>query len=574
MKKIFLKFNLVFVAIVFSSIVFTSCTEDELPAATRLFRPIIGDDNIEVGLDKDTVPYLKLTWDKYADANQYTVTLLATDGKDSVSITTDTVTYTFNNLKFDTDYNIKIHSVNTNTGLKSKDFITTTRTPDFPTQLSTISSGNIIDTQVRVSWAPYINSAGQPTVYDSIKVFNTATEALEVASAVTSEELANASKIIRKLQPKTEYRVEAYFNGKYKGKKVFTTAAPESYDGLVIDLRGLTQDQSYKYFSTLTGSLYKNTVDSIVKANPNQNVTFILQGGVTYRLATISIPATTGTVRFVTGLSLNGNALFAVSGNITTESNYTIGGVYFKKIFFTDAPLEGKKRTDSNYAGTYIFNTISTTASYEIKKISFADCIIKYKRGIVRMQSAGIIDTVSINNCIIDSIGGYGVTNADNVEAKLYNITISNSTLSNCEKLLVNTSSTAYSVNSVNINNSTFVYCGTDKLYYLDFNGCKVTNGINLNNCLFARPGTMKLGTLANGVYGWRGLTSPNFSTCYLTTDFKAVVGTDGVTPVNPITGTTLTTDTPGSFEAPNMSNFKIISSELKKLKVGDLRWY
>lgn len=549
-----------------------SCKDELLPAADRLFRPILSDDKIEAGLSSDTVPFIKVTWDKYADANEYFVRAIASDGSDSVSITTDSSSCTFKNMKFDKEYNIKIRSRNTLSGLESRDFIISTTTPDFPTRLFSISSSNIIDTQVRVMWLPVLN--GIATVYDTIKVYNVLKDSMEVEVAVNTTDSISGIKIIRKLTPSTAYRIEAYKNGKYQGKKLFKTTAAESYSGIVIDLRGLTESESYKYFSTVTGSLYPNTVDSIVKANVNQDITFVLQGGVTYRLPTLSIPSTTGKINFVTGLSLNGLASFAVSGNVTTEANNIVGEINFSKIFFTDAPIESKKRTDSNYGGTYIFNTASTASNYEIGKISFSNCAIKYKRGVIRMQTAAKIKELVIDNCIIDSIGGYGITNADNAGSSLAAVSIMNSTFSNCDKLFVNSKPTTLPVSSFKVENSTFVYYGTNKGYMFDFNGCTVTNGIQLTKCIFGRPGTRPVGVLLDGVYGWRGLSSPVCTDCYNTSDLKWVVGADLITPVNPLSTTSLTTDTPSSFHAPDLSDFTVISSDLKRLKVGDPRWY
>lgn len=552
---------------------FSSCVDELLPDADRLFRPILSQDKIETGLSADTVPYIKVKWDKYADANEYFVRVIASDGTDSVSITTDSTACLFKNLKFDKEYNVKIQSKNTTTGLESRDFIISVTTLDFPTRLFSVSTSNVIDTQVRILWAP-TDISGVATVYDSLKVFDATTNLLVTAVKVEPNEEISGTKIIRKLSPSTSYRVEAYNNGKYKGKKLFKTTAAENYSGIVVDLRGLTESDSYKYFSTVTGSLYPNTVDSIVKSNANQDITFVLQGGVTYRLPTLSIPSTTGKVNFVTGLSLNGMASFAVSGNVSTDANNVISEINFSKIFFTDAPLEGKRRTDANYAGTYIFNTASTASNYEIGKISFANCNLKYKRGVIRMQTAAKISAVVFDNCIVDSIGGYGITNADNAGASLTSITIRNSTFSNCDKMFVNTKPTTLPVNTFNIVNSTFVYCGTNKAYMFDFNGCTVTNGINITNCLFGRSGTMAAGVLLDGIYGWRGLTSPVCMDCYRTSDLKWGLAADLITPLNPLSTTVLTTDTQGSFNAPNLSDFRVVSSELKRLKAGDPRWY
>lgn len=572
MRKINYKlFLLGFVALSLFSTLFTACKDELLPEADRLFRPVLSDDDIEAGLDADTIPYIKVDWDKYADADQYIVKAVATDGTDSVTITTDSSSCTFKNMNFDKEYNVLIRSKNTVSGLESRDFVMTTTTPDYPTRLFGVTSTNIIDTQVRVMWFPTVN--GSATVYDTIRVYSVLKDSMEAEVAVTSADLDKHSKIIRKLTPSTEYRIEAYNKGKYQGKKLFKTAAPESYTGKVYDLRGLTEDESYKYFSTSATSLYKNTIDSLIIANPDQNITFVLQGGVTYRMPTLLIPSTIGKIKFVTGLTLNGNAAFAVSGNFDAAASVQIGGFEFQKIFFTDAPLEGKLKTGSNFSDAYLFNF--GAAGAKIGSIKIENCQVKYKRGICRTKEAVVIDTLSINNCIVDSIAGYGILTADHASTQVKNVFMSNSTFSNCEKILQNTKSTALPVSNVIARNCSFIYCvSTNKGYFFDYSGCTISNSFEIKNCLFGRPGTLKSGTLLNGAAGWRCVNSPIFSDCYMTTDFNRVFGTDGVTLVNPIDGTVLTTDTPSSFKAPLMSDFTVIDEKLKKLKTGDPRWY
>jgi hypothetical protein len=572
MKKIFYKLILMVVAVTTCSAIFSSCKDEVLSSPTRLFRPIIISDNIVAGLDADTVPFIKLKWDKYADANQYVVQIIASDGTDSVTIHTDSVACTFPNLKFDKEYNIKIHSVNTISKLQSKDFVTNTVTPDFPTQLANVSTSNIIDTQARISWNTIEN--GAPTVFDSLKVYNATTNVKEVAAAVTSDELSSGQKIIRKLQPTTKYRVEAYKNGKYKGKKLFTTASAESYDGLVIDLRGLTATDSYKYFSTATGSLYANSVDSIVKTNPDQKITFVLQGGVTYRMPTLMIPATVGNIKFVTGLSLNGQATFAVSGNFDAAASTVIGGLEFQKIFFTDAPLEGKGRGigDLNFGGTYLFNFSGPGSN--IKSIKITNCSIKYKRGILRCKDAATIDQFTVDNCILDSIGGYGVVTADFATAKITNITVTNSTLSSCQSFLGGTKQAASPINSIDVENNTFVYCIANGKNIFDYSGCTVASFI-LKNCVFGIGGRYPAdAALTTGIKGWSGTVVPTADGCYFTSDYLWLLTTGTTNPAAQIPGTTLTTNTAQTFQDPTKSNFKVTSTDLKKVKAGDPRWY
>jgi len=586
MKKIFYKLMVMVVAVTTCSAIFSSCTDDELPAATRLFRPVIASENVEAGLDVDTVPYIKLKWDKYADANQYVVKVIASDGTDSATITTDSVGCTFSSLKFDKEYNIKIHSLNTTTNLQSKDYVTNVTTPDFPTQLVNISATNIIDTQVRIIWSTTNN--GISTVFDSIKVYNAANDSLEASVAVAADELISGQKIIRKLQPNTKYRAQAYEKGKYKGKKLFTTTSSESYDGLVFDLRGLTAADSYKYFSVAsTTTLYVNKVDSIIKNNPDQNITFVLQGGVTYRMPSLIIPSTAGKIKFATGLSLNGQATFAVSGNFDAPASAIIGGFDFKNIVFTAAPLELSNGTyltaSASYGSTYLFNFGNAGAN--IKSISLTGCKIQYKRGVIREKAAAVVDTFSINNCILDSIGSYGVIKVDDIGAIYKNISIYNSTFSNCQYFISGKAGMTNSISSVNVVNSTFVYCIVNSKTLFDLTGAPSVGQFNLKNCLFGisggsstTPPTVDPITGATtGISGWSGsVNMPTADGCYFTSDFIWYLKAGATAPAAQIAGTSLTTNTAATFKSPTTKDFTIINSELikKDVKPGDPRWY
>ncbi len=79
MRKIF-KTMLLFAAVSAAMGTFVSCSDDDdLTKADALFRPVITDDNLELGLDENNVPYMIVKWDNYTDANQYTVNVVPVD---------------------------------------------------------------------------------------------------------------------------------------------------------------------------------------------------------------------------------------------------------------------------------------------------------------------------------------------------------------------------------------------------------------------------------------------------------------------------------------------------------------
>ena len=212
----------------------------------------------------------------------------------------------------------------------------------------------------------------------------------------------------------------AYSNGKYMGKKTFKTLGAEAYEGTVVDLRGISPEDSYKWFSMSSDSQYANAIDSLVALYPDQDLTIILQGGVEYRMPTLNLPSTTGTITLVTGQSLSGNAIFRVSGNFNAPADVSVGGIVLDKLTFSDE--ESKPKTDSNYGGTYLFNLNGKNSKIGTIKITNSE--VKYKRGVCRLQGGPTIDNYIIDNCVMDSIGGYAIANGDNASSQFNHIKI------------------------------------------------------------------------------------------------------------------------------------------------------
>lgn len=544
----------------------SSCSDDEdTTTLSRLFRPILSSDNIKTGLDAQNVPYIQVKWDNYATADKYQLVLVPTNGQDSIVAQSDTSVYTFSNLDYDLEYNLKIKALNTTQGIESAYYTTSVTTTDYPTLLKSISTADVIDTQVRVSW----DRKDGTTVYDSLRIYTVEPDSLVGSFAVKASDLEAGNKIIRGLKSKTTYRVEAFNEGLYLGKKVFKTVAPENFTGTVIDLRGLDEDTSYKYFSTSSSSAYANTIDSLIQTTyPDQDITFVLQGGVSYRLPNLALPSTTGTIRFVTGLSLSGLATFDVTGNFDTAAGAAIGGIAFDKINISGAqPNEG----DGNFGGKYLFNFSQNDS--KVGTISITNSNIKWKRGVCRVKAGTQIEHFIIDNCLIDSIGGYGVINADNGKAVIRNAHVTNSTLSNCQVLFAGTKGIA--PNSLVIENVTFYLCGASNKSITDFKGKAPAEGITLRNCLFG-PGygaTPADRTLS----GWTGDVVPTMQEgLYFTSDVVWRLGADGITPSAQLLGTTLSGASDAVFRNPSANDYTNISTELggDKPKPGDPRWY
>lgn len=558
MKKIIKSF-LLLSAITMGLGTFVSCDDDDLPKADALFRPIINeDDNIEHGLDANNSPYMTIKWDKYTSADQYIVKIEANDGSDTREITTDTTICRFDNLQYDKEYNISISSSSTKTGLSSKAFTMTTTTLDFPTSLITPSTTDIIDIQARIKWAKGVR-------YDKLRIIKDDDNEVIGEVDVTDADNEAAEKIIGNLAPRTTYRVEAYLNDAYQGKKRITTVASESYNGEVVDLRGLNEKESLKWINT-------NNIDSVVTLYPDKDINIILQGGMNYRLETVKLPTTKGTIKFVTGLTLKGNAIWNVTGNFDLANGVNLGGISFEKVTFTDD--ESKPKTDGNYGGTYLFNPQSDAT---IGTISLKSCEVRYKRGILRIRSTNAVENFIADDCIFEYIGGYGITNVDNNGACIKNIKVTNSTFANCVRLFVNTKSKDIPCGTAIIENCTFAYFAGASRALIELQESEWKGGITIKNCIYGSCGEVHTKP-QEGIKGWSGTVVPTTDNVFFTSDLIWAQKDDG-TPNNPLSGTTLSTDTKGTFKNPNPEgdlmpgDYTLINSDAIKAKVGDPRW-
>ena len=125
-------------------------TED-LGNPDRLFRPIFKDPVV-------SMTWVKAEWDKYKGTNSYEVELSTDTFKNILrSNRTDSARITFNNLEFDTPYQIRVRGVgdsilSSGDTIRSEYNVLHVRTQDYPTQLITPASADVIDKSIRVKW--------------------------------------------------------------------------------------------------------------------------------------------------------------------------------------------------------------------------------------------------------------------------------------------------------------------------------------------------------------------------------------------------------------------------------------
>ena len=196
MKKI-LKSVLLTAAVCTGFGLLASCSDDDSSTLRGLFRPVINEsDNITHGLDDNQIPYMVVKWDNYTNANQYVIKIEANDGTDTREQTVDTTFYRFDNLQYDKEYNISLRATNTVSGLESKDFTLTTTSLDYPTNLATPGSSDVIDTQARIKWT------GTPN-YEKLLIYKDSNDSLVSEVALDEGDYEASEVIVRNLSPRT-----------------------------------------------------------------------------------------------------------------------------------------------------------------------------------------------------------------------------------------------------------------------------------------------------------------------------------------------------------------------------------
>ncbi|MDR1865304.1 MAG: DUF5123 domain-containing protein, partial [Bacteroidales bacterium] len=289
-------------------------------------------------------------------------------------------------------------------------------------------------------------------------------------------------------------------------------------------------------------------------------ITVILSGGTKYEMGVINLSAST---KIVTGLSLAGNAIVEVNGNFAIAAGTSVDSLVFENIVFTEH--SGSPKTAANFGGRYLFNF--NQAGAKASKLTIRNCDIRYKRGNIRAQVATEISTVTIENCLFDSIGGYGIVNADHAEAYFDNVVVKNSTIAHAEKIFVASKPTRTTV-SLTVENVTVCYAPKGEgNYIIDYNGQTVPGGVTLKNCVFG----IGWGSKIRGMRASNAV--PTIDKSYRASDLEWTTNDQGVqqSPLSDLENLNATTT--AIFQDPDKVNFKVTNATLAG-KIGDPRWW
>jgi hypothetical protein len=234
--------------------------------------------------------------------------------------------------------------------------------------------------------------------------------------------------------------------------------------------------------STSSGALQRAIANA---AYPSGSI-FILNNAMTYDLVSTNL-----TKSFVVMNDINSTGKptlsFAAGNSFNIATGGTIDSIKFMNVNFNS------KSIAINTNGGYLFNNGSNVVI--LKKVFVENCNMSNMRGFVRLRTAGSrIDSISIFNCVFDSIGGYNVVTAENLSV-VKNIFVSNSTFIKTERLIRTNNASS---ENVLINNCSFFNCPRNTYNMIDYGTGTINGTKSITNCIFGQiwnPATLSYGS-------------------------------------------------------------------------------
>jgi hypothetical protein len=558
---------------------FISCQEEEdLGSAPRLFRPVT---TLEVRNNN-----IIATWDNIKGATSYELTLHKSTGKkaeDGTELTEkyrETITvvsspYTFEGVDWDEKYGLEIKSIGNN--VASDVYKTSLMSVTYPTKLSEVRTTDIA---VLVVWREGGNEITALNIVPE-------GEGEPILQSVASGEYASGKKIIEGLSPDKSYKVFAYSgeeqtDNTYEGRLSFKTKQSENFDerygeGNYLDLRGENSK------SILTSS------NIVARMNDTEGLALILKGGFKYEIN--SSLKFQKSVSFVTGLSLEGNAIIVQDAAMQTEVDATVAKIAFEGIDLISStaaatPVSEATGTSSSAWSKQVYNVPNSATNSNVGEMNFKNCRIEGYRSVIRLQtnSNEMIGKVSFDGCTINGVGEQGFFHIRETLGNINEIEIKNSTLTNiC--VLVDARKTATNQLSLTISDCTFCYAPIETIAgattpLLRF----ATTALNLSvtNTIFGPSMATQNGDGINIITytaGTRGSIFLNATTALVgvTNSFKTNFGwteIGGKTYPLDNLDPSLTISETGLFTDPAKGNFKIKYSSFEGAKTaGALQW-
>lgn len=439
--------------------------------------------------------------------------------------------YTITGLQGDTKYFFRMKSMSDH---KAESHWSYLENDSFKTPAEQIFNevASITGNSAVLSWTP----GAEVT---DLKYVETDTEGADTLTvSLAASDIAASSYTLTGLQAKTKYTVSIYNSDVKRGTRTFTTTEsyPEGYDIVNITDADMLND------------VFTNPANYI-KDNGG-NVVLVFANGSTLQYGgeevNATIPAALKSVIFW-GESGDTQPVFMPKG-LACEGDHDL-------IRFYNLNLQNES-SGADYVVNY-----NVTAN--VKELLIDNCNISKTRGVIRIQGSGgdgVVEQISIDNCVLTDIGTYGIVNTKIDQPCLKAISLTNSTVNTLSANGVFV--TQQDDLAITISNCTFYNCVPSGKSFIDINK-KEGVSVDIRNTLIAKiynyeDGNTIKATSVKGIADAYNVFST--SDCPYNSGYEW--------------GEMLTVSSDGLFENPAEGDFRIQSANQSKVNgAGDPRW-
>lgn len=277
---------------------------------------------------------------------------------------------------------------------------------------------------------------------------------------LTQENISAGELEITDLEPNTDYVIYITNGDRIRGRAAFKTYPKVSGDGEKFYLAG--DEDIVEYLNALTA----------------EQVVLVLPAGSRYEIGDAwTLPA------HITSLTLWGlPATDEPKAYLNVKEIKLDASVTNFKIWIQNMIVEG-----TNASADYLMND-NPSSDRTISDFRIENSDISAVRGIFRMRNKLTVQNITIDNCIINNIGSYGVVSQDAATVVIGDINIKNSTVYNIN----NTNVMAFKgiTSSLVVEHCTFYNAQAKDRYFANFdnNAANIPATFRVSDCIFSAP--------------------------------------------------------------------------------------
>ncbi|WP_321479274.1 fibronectin type III domain-containing protein [uncultured Bacteroides sp.] len=456
---------------------------------------------------------VKLSWNPNNIADSYNIEITA-EGADAPfttkDVTNDDIPITISGLKGETTYTAKVKA--TSEKYTESKWSSVTFTTDAEQIFQKINSDELKATEVTLRWP-----AGE------VATTITLTPG-DITHTVTADEIAAGAAKISGLTSETEYTAKLLNGTRTRGTISFTT---------LIDLNGAIAVYPESDFEALIAAANDNDVFALFPGTYGTGNKFIINKSIALKAA-------------------RPNNKPIINGLISIQAGNSLE---VKEIVFDGTNTDGSQ--------AFTFNT--STPNYGDLKID--GCEIKnYVKGLIYLNVATAVESVTVNNCIIHDITCSGGDFIDSRAGAPKAINVTNSTVYNSvasrDFIRVDDKSSIFAgvTPSINVDHCTLYgvsNSSSKRLLYVRFKGNTISFTNNIvaeTRCIFSNQKNTAMPTFSKNNYS----NAPGLFTGGST---SSLIFDDSASALDP-----------GFSDAAN-GNFKISQEDIISKGIGDPRW-